>query len=165
MRLYIMRHGPAAERGAQDSPPDAQRPLTPAGTRKTREVAEGLRELGIEPTTFFSSRLLRAVQTAEVVAAALQFPLKKIRRTDALLPEARPEALFQELAGLDEEEVICFGHGPHVDLAIAHALHLLSPITEMKKSGVVCIELESVSPPRGILRWYGPPKILRVRGK
>ena len=161
MRLYIMRHGIAVDPGAPGSPGDAQRPLTPEGEQKTREVAGGLRELGIGPPLFFSSPLLRALQTAKIVAKVLEFPEKQIRLTDALLPMAKPDLIFRELARLKEDEVICFGHGPHVDLAIAYALGSRTPATELKKSGVACLEFQAASPQKAVLRWLCPPKILR----
>ncbi len=162
MKLYIMRHGIAMDPGAPGCPPDSQRPLTPEGEEKTSEVARGLLALGIAPDVFLSSPLLRAVQTAKLVAAVMKFPEKNIRLTEALLPEAKPDSIFLELARLTDVSAICFGHGPHVDRAIAHALGLRAPLTEMKKSGVACLKLESVRPPRGILMWLCPPKILRA---
>ena len=66
MKLYVMRHGPAAD----DSPSgrDADRALTPAGRERVTLVAKALTEGGEEPFAILSSPLVRAVETAEIVA-------------------------------------------------------------------------------------------------
>ncbi len=161
MRLYLMRHGIAVDRAEPNCPPDPERPLTARGVERTREAAIGLREFGAEPAEFLTSPYLRAAQTAEIAAEVFGFPLKSIRRTDALLPRADPRQLFRELAELTADEILCFGHAPHVDEAVAYALGSKRLLTELKKAGVAVLELERVAPPRGILFALFPAKSLR----
>jgi phosphohistidine phosphatase len=162
MRLYIVRHGIAVDREDPKCPPDPERYLTEKGVAKTAEVAKGAARLGLEPAVLLTSPYLRAVQTGEIFCEALKIPASKLRRTDALLPMASPGQLFRELAKLKAETVICFGHAPNVDAVVAYALGSQKHLTEMKKSGVACLEMESVgAPPRGKLLWLGTPKLLR----
>ena len=165
MLLYLMRHGIAIDREDPECPPDAERFLTKKGIEKTRAVALGLRVLGIKPDAMLTSPLIRAVQTAEITAAALGFSRERIRKTDALIFGHKPAELFRELAHVRGKEVMCFGHAPHLDEVIAFALGCRAPITALKKAGVGCLELESVAAPRGSLLWLHTPRSLRILGE
>ena len=69
--LYIMRHGLAVARGTEGFSDDSKRPLTPDGKEKMRDVAKGLKRAGVKLDWIVSSPLIRAVETAEIVAATL----------------------------------------------------------------------------------------------
>ncbi len=165
MLLYFVRHGIAIGREDPGCPPEAERYLTKKGIDKTRGVAAGLRALGVEADAMFSSPLVRAVQTAEIVAGALSFPREKIHRTEALLPNARPSGIFRELGKVRAKSIMCVGHAPHLDEAIALAVGSASPVTQLKKAGVACLELRSVANPDGKLLWVYTPKALRRLAK
>jgi len=89
---------------------------------------------------------------------------KQLRTTDALKPEAKPARLAEELGRLGGE-VICFGHAPHMDEFIAHALKATAPFTALKKSGVACVDIDSPSPLRATLFWVLTSRILRRLGE
>lgn len=165
MRVYLMRHGIAISRDDPNAPPEADRNLTPAGIEKTRAASRGLRTLGIEPDAVFTSPYLRAVETAEIACESLGFPANKIRHTDALTPDAKPAALFKELEDTKFEEVLCCGHAPNLDHVIAFAVRAPSAFTELKKAGVACLEVDSLSPVRAKLLWLQTAKSLRLLGK
>lgn len=165
MRLYLVRHGVAVNRTNPACPPEAERPLTRKGIKKTRAAALGLRALGIKPDAMLSSPYLRAAQTGEIASEALGFPRAKLRLTDSLKPGSNPADLWKELARLKAKEVMCFGHAPHLDQVIAHALGASSPITALKKAGVACLELRALLPPKGHLLWLHTPKVLRLLGE
>src|SRR5918911_164568 len=69
MRLFFLRHG-IAEPG-HSGLSDFDRQLTNEGRAELEDVAHGLRQLKIRPDRLLSSPLVRARQTAEVVAPAL----------------------------------------------------------------------------------------------
>jgi phosphohistidine phosphatase len=167
MLIYLVRHGIAMDREDPACPPDPERRLTEKGIAKTREVARGAMELGVEPNLFISSPYLRALQTAEVFAQEFGYDKGKIRKLDALKPAAAPAVFFRELNRLggaernEIESVICFGHAPNLDLVIAAAVGTAGAFTELKKSGVACLEMERLAPPHGILLWLATPKLLR----
>jgi phosphohistidine phosphatase len=165
MRLYLVRHGIAVNREDPSCPPDPERPLTPKGLARTKEVAEGLAELGVHPRIMIASPLLRAVQTAEIFCEVLDFPVSKLRRSEILLPAAKPGLLFTELARTKTTEVMCFGHAPNLDDVIALAAGRGSPFTALKKAGVAILELEAIDPPKGLLVSVYNPRILRWLGK
>lgn len=166
MKLYIVRHGLAIERGAPQCPSDPERFLTEAGWSKTRQVAKRVAALAEEPDLLISSPYIRAMQTAEIFAEQMGYPKEKIHTTQSLLPGTDPLQLFRELARLkDETNVFVFGHAPQLDYALAYALGSKQPVTELKKAGVALLELKRVSPPLGKLVWLAPPKLLRPAKK
>ena len=166
MDLYIVRHGLAIDREDPKSPPEAERYLTEEGIEKTNQVAKGVAALGVSADLLVSSPYVRAMQTAEIFAAALEYPKQKIRQSEALLPGAEPSAFFRELAkDKQSSAVFCFGHAPHLDELIATALGLKQPITSLKKAGVALLELKRLSPPSGKLIWLATPKLLRKGAK
>jgi phosphohistidine phosphatase len=161
MHLYIVRHGISIDREDPDCPPEAERYLTPKGIEKTREAVRGLRRMDINPDLALTSPYVRAVQTAEIFCSVLGFPESRTKKTDALKPDAPPRLLFEELAKSKAQEVICFGHGPNVDELIAFATHAPKAFTELKKAGVACLDLHSVSPADGSLLWLMTARALR----
>jgi phosphohistidine phosphatase len=162
MHVYLVRHGIAVSSTDPASPADPERPLTPRGVEKAAEAARGIAELGIHPSLLLTSPLLRAVQTAEIFAEALGFPVTRLRRSDSLTPESKPALLFAELARVRAREVMCFGHAPHLDHTIAAATAgKAAGFTRLKKAGVALLEFESFVPPRALLSWLYTPKVLR----
>lgn len=165
MLLYLMRHGIAIDRDDPECPPEPERHLTPKGIEKTRGAANGLRSLKINPDMVLTSPYLRALQTAEIACVALEIPVSRIKRTDALLPGSSPLMLIEELSKAKADEVICFGHAPNMDEVIAHATHASKPFTELKKAGAACIDLNSISPVDGTLVWLMTSRALRIVGR
>jgi phosphohistidine phosphatase len=166
MQIYVVRHGIAIDRGAPKCPPDPERYLTEEGIEKTKQVADGVAVLGATADLMLSSPYVRAMQTAEIFAAALEYAKQKIRQTDLLLPGAEPSVLFRELAkDKQSSSIFLFGHAPQLDDIIATALGSRHHITSLKKAGVALIELKRVSPPSAEIVWLAPPKLLRKAGK
>jgi phosphohistidine phosphatase len=166
MEIYVVRHGIAIDREDPKCPPDPERYLTEEGVEKTKRVAAGVAALSATADVLLSSPYVRAMQTAEIFATALNFPKQKIRQTDLLLPGAEPTLLFRELAkDKHHSTLFIFGHAPQLDDVIATALGSKHHITSLKKAGVALLELKRVSPPNGQLVWLATPKLLRRSGK
>ena len=166
MQLYIVRHGIAIEREDPKCPPDPDRYLTEEGIEKTEQVAKGIAALGATADLLMSSPYVRAMQTAEIFADALDYPKAKIRRTDLLLSGSEALVFYRELAkDKQSSTVFCFGHAPQLDDLIAAGIGLKHPVTSLKKAGVALLELKRVSPPSGELVWLATPKLLRRAGK
>jgi len=166
MQLYIVRHGIAIDREDPKCPAEAERYLTEEGTEKTTKVAKGVAALGATADVLISSPYLRAMQTAEIFAAALEYPKQKIQRSDLLLPGADAALFYRELAkNKHAATVFCFGHAPQLDELIATGLNSKNHLTALKKAGVALLELKRVSPPSGQLVWLATPKMLRKSGK
>jgi len=179
MLLYLVRHGIAVDRtptgagrgashalhAGHDVMPDAERPLTLRGRKRSRAAAEGLRALGAKPDAMLTSPLVRAEQTAKLFAQAFDFPADEIRLTDTLKSSGVPADLLRELGKLGAEEVMCFGHEPHLSHVIAYLLHTRTAGTELRRAGVACFELKTLLPPSGMLVGLYSAKALRMLGK
>jgi phosphohistidine phosphatase len=167
MRVILFRHGIAHDRSDPACPADPERALTDEGTKKTRRAARGLSVVGCKPTRILTSPYLRARQTAEIAAEVLGLAPERITTTEALLPEAAPYAIFHALhafAGTDDE-VLCAGHAPHLDRALALSITGgRVPVTSMKKAGAALLELDDLPRPHGELVWLVPPKMLGELG-
>src|ERR1044072_5656017 len=93
--LYLIRHAIAAERG-DAWPDDSKRPLTESGIARMRKAARGLARLDVTIDLILSSPLVRARQTADIVAAALD-PRPSIVNIESLAPGATYTALVADL--------------------------------------------------------------------
>lgn len=166
MELYIVRHGIAVNREDPKCPADPDRFLTDEGIEKTRQVAKGVAEVATVPDLILTSSYLRALQTAEIFAAALEYPKQRIRKSELLLPGAEPMQLFRELSkDKDLSTVFVFGHAPHLDDLLATAIGTKHHISTLRKAGVALVELKRLVPPSGELVWLATPKLLRKAGK
>jgi phosphohistidine phosphatase len=162
MELFIVRHGIAIDREDPKSPADPERYLTEEGIDKTKEIAKRVAGFKIKPDLFISSPYVRAMQTAELFAAAFDYPKQKIRRSDSLLPGTEPSHFFKEIVKEKNSSVVfCFGHAPQLDDLVATALGSKQHLTQLKKAGVAAIELRRLAPPSGQLLWLATPKLLR----
>ncbi len=84
MRVTLIRHAEAGD----DAPRDESRALTSRGRADARRLGRALARRGVRFTAIVTSPLVRAVQTAEIVAAATEYR-GRMTATDLLQPEAR----------------------------------------------------------------------------
>lgn len=163
MRVILLRHGIAWDRADPACPPEAERPLTEDGVKKTRKVARGLARVGVRPVRVITSPYVRATQTAAIAAEELGVAPERIIISDALLPDAAPYAIFHALHAFAhaDTEILCVGHAPHLDRALALAITGdRVPVTSLKKAGAALLELDDLPRPHGELVWLMPPKVL-----
>jgi phosphohistidine phosphatase len=162
--LYLIRHGVAAERG-EAWPDDAKRPLTDQGVRRLREIAAGFVEIGVSFDVMLTSPLVRARQTAEIIAAGLD-PHPPIVVTEALSPGGAYAAVVDELAKQARRPRIALvGHEPGIGALAARLIGSRHPL-EFKKGAVARIDLAALPPTgAGSLHWFLTPRLLRKLGK
>ena len=138
MNLYLIRHAEAIERTREV--PDAQRHLTPKGRLFFRKTAKQWIKKGALPDGIVSSPLVRAVQTAEILAEEIGFRGPLIV-TDKLAPgfgRADLRAILSKCAGA--KEVALVGHEPDLGDLVASLLSLPST-RPLKKGEVVALQL------------------------
>jgi len=158
--LYLVRHAIAAPRG-EEWPDDDKRPLTARGVSRFKEAVDGLRTLGVEVDEIFTSPLVRARQTAELLAAGL--PGKPpVRMLDALSPDHAPASVLAQLARtVRRRRIALVGHEPCLGELAAHLIGAGRALP-FKKGGVCRIDVESLTSRRpGGLTWFVTPKLLR----
>lgn len=93
---------------------DPMRMLTAHGRTQARRLGDGLRGRGCALSHVWTSPLVRAVQTAELVAAAVGATCTVDVAPD-LAPEASPRALVARLGALPADAIaLVVGHEPNL---------------------------------------------------
>lgn len=163
MRLIIIRHAIAVDRGTPDIPDD-ERPLTRRGERRFRDAARGLARIEKRPDVLLTSPLPRAKQTADIAAAA--WGKVKPKKTDVLAGGS-----FTEIAGIldklpPEALVAVVGHEPDVSELLSAILGSKDAAAfTFKKGGVAVVDVPGPLGQGGSLVWAMPPRLLRRIGK
>jgi len=135
MDLLIIRHGQAEPRGSGGG--DASRRLTDDGRKKLRRASKGLRKLVPELAALASSPLLRAVETAAIVAEA--YGGLTVEETPFLEPEREPKELADWLASRPEATLAIVGHEPLLSHAASWFLSGLRTSFLELKTGSACL--------------------------
>jgi phosphohistidine phosphatase len=135
LHILLIRHGQAVDEAPGLG--DAGRWLTPKGRKVTRKVARWLAgSIKRRPATLWTSPLVRAVQTAEIVAARTGFK-GEVRAVAQLGPGHDPGELLKILASETIEGPLALvGHEPSLSL-IASALIGDAAVPDLKKSAVM----------------------------
>jgi len=159
LSLYLVRHGIAAERG-EAYPNDDVRPLTPDGMAKFRKAVRGLARFDVSIDIVLTSPLLRARQTAEILAKGLGNAA--VVDADALRPGARFDRLVRAVTDSSGNTAIALvGHEPDIGQAAGRLVGRSGPLAFNK--GAICrIDLETwpMDQP-GRLRWFVTQRMLR----
>jgi phosphohistidine phosphatase len=139
LKIYIMRHGPAEDQSSTGR--DFDRKLTSSGRTRTETAAH---ELGRweRPKRVVSSPLVRTIETAEVVMAALSLALE-LETREELAPGGDALKLLAELAVQGAKRVILIGHEP--DVSSLTALLLPSWSRSFDKAMVVGLKIDRAS--------------------
>ncbi len=172
MKVLLVRHGisenlPPGQDGVKVN---SQRALTGPGKKKMRRAAEGLMRMVERPDLIVSSPLLRAHQTAEILADV--FKIDKIATTAALSPGKRPNELLAYLKSHGDSKpgsqaggalVIVVGHEPDLGLFTSWSLTgLTESFIEFRKGGMCLLEFPAEARPgRAKLLWMCRPRQLR----
>jgi len=174
MNLLVVRHAIAEdkERFAATGRSDDQRPLTEEGRAKMRRAADGLRKVARRAHVLASSPLVRARETAEIIAPALR--ASRIELVDALRPDRRFEELAawlralgipneQDESGDDERTIAIVGHEPHLSGLVTWFLTGTAESHIELKKGAACLLQFDAAPAAGsaTLRWALTPSQLR----
>jgi phosphohistidine phosphatase len=163
MDLLIVRHAIAFERDRNRWRDDSDRPLSPAGTRRARKAAAGLKQLTERPQRLLTSPLVRARQTAQILTDVAGWPAPE---EIAELSPGEPALAVLALLGKDRSQLTAVvGHQPGLGHLLAACLlggGGSLPI-EMKKNAVACVSF--TGPPRAgraALAWLATPRMLRA---
>jgi phosphohistidine phosphatase len=140
MELLLIRHGEAVE--AAPGLGDTGRWLTAKGRRQTRKVASWLgKKSARRPVVLWTSPLVRAVQTAEIVAErlCLEGDITAIRE---LAQGADPAELFRLVKDYRGPSPLgLVGHEPGLSALARLLLGSHVPWPGIKKSGIASIAL------------------------
>lgn len=162
MRCYFLRHGIAVDPESW-SGNDFDRPLTRDGRDRMESEAKAIERLGLDLECIVTSPLLRARQTAEVVAKRLDIESKLIedQRLAGGFDLERLGAILTAHAAT--ESIMLVGHEPSMSVTIGRAIGNAS--VELKKAALAGVELRDATATAGTLICLIPPKVLVSLGK
>lgn len=164
--IYLLRHG-EAEKNDYLKGKDAERRLTASGHRMIREEAKAMRQLKVEPNLILTSPLVRARETAQIVAEELKVA-EPVQDCLQLAPGHHPSDLIRYLARHQEiPSILLVGHEPIMG-------HLLSTLVDrtghphiiFEKGGLALIEVQgALHPGKGVLHWLLTSQQLCLKAK
>lgn len=164
MKLLLLRHGIAVEPGTTGYESDTERPLTAEGQRKVRLAARALGRLELVPDVILTSPLLRARQTAMIVAEILE-RAKHLHDCPPLAQGGAPGAVltFLKKHHARTGSVMLVGHQP--DLSQLTSLLITGnphgAQIEFKKAALAVLEWNrSTGGGDALLQLLAPPRLL-----
>jgi phosphohistidine phosphatase len=164
IELYILRHGIAVDPGTPGIPDD-ERPLTPKGRRRMRQIGRGLRRLDLRLDRIFTSPLPRAAATAEIVAEELDAG-DPLDAADVLRAGSDAGAIRDWLRDRAEDRLMIVGHNPSLtDLITLLVLGATNgprtQVCELRKGGIAALRPSAASADRFDLIWVATPRLVR----
>ncbi len=155
MKLYVMRHGMAASADI-----DPKRGLTQNGSHDIAMMARRLQNCDNSITQIIHSGILRAQETAEIMAKVLNVP--KVIASPELLAEHGSIDAIVALSKTWRENTLLVGHLPMLFQLINKILinqvdH--EPIVDFQPGSIVC--LDHFAPQRFMIEWFISPDVMR----
>ena len=139
MILYVFRHGEAVD--ASKALIDEWRYLTGKGRKATEAVAHRLVRHGLSACQIISSPLVRAVQTAQIVAQTCG-KSANLEISGLLQPGGDLTELVEFVKNHPGKRVMVVGHEPQLGMLVARLLGRGGQI-QLKKSGCVMLEIRN----------------------
>lgn len=137
MTLLLIRHATAAAHGLPGG--DFVRNLVGKGQEQSRRVGKFLKKHELVPDVVLSSPVLRAKETAELLAEE-GCPRPIIESW--LACGMRPEVALQELSAYQEfSRVAIVGHEPDFSALVEHILGAEAYSIRVKKTSIISVEL------------------------
>ena len=161
--LFLVRHA----KSSWDAPGYSVelRPLLPKGEKKTRLVADYLIKESVKIDLMISSQAVRAYETAKIMAACLDYPVKDILN-DRRIYDGPYDRMLDLIYGTsnDVNTLMIFGHNPLITQLANLFLH--PGIDDMPTSAIVCINFhtgkwEETPASKSELKFYIFPKMLK----
>ncbi|ABI57216.1 phosphohistidine phosphatase SixA [Alkalilimnicola ehrlichii MLHE-1] len=163
--LVLVRHAIAEDPPPDGCLPDAERALTDKGRDRMKAAARGVTRLLPEIDLLLHSPLLRARQTADILAEEGPPPVER-ELHEGLAPGGDPDAFLAWLVD-HPGRVMAVGHEPDLGALAAYALSgQTRSFMHFKKGGMLSLVFDQ--PPRpggGELQWYLPARPLRQLAK
>ncbi len=150
LRIYLARHGQNEDNAERLLTGHRNRPLTDLGRQQARELGQKMSELGIELDAIYTSPLIRAKETAQIVTDMLRLN-HKVNVLDDLIERnfgvmtGRP---IDEILALPEEDKLPAGRVTYFlraegaetfDLALIRAKRALEVIQREHESGTILL--------------------------
>lgn len=156
IELYLLRHADAGDPEAWHGD-DALRPLSEKGERQAAALGRFLAAADFSADVILSSPRIRALRTAELVAAALGMTVEIDERLQRA-PDVEELSAIAE--GTGAKRIVFVGHDP--DFSEAASSMTGAPKLSLKKGALARIDVSlPLRAGRGTLRWLLPPELFR----
>ncbi len=154
MEIYLVRHAEALD--ATEGLADELRYLTRRGRKDAAKLARRLKKHHVRPGRIISSPLVRAVQTAELLAAEIGSDTL-VTATVALSPGASAEALMALICQTDTpKSLLLVGHEPQLS-HLAALLLGFEHIAPLAKGSCLALSVKpDQADKRAAFNWYAP---------
>ena len=140
MKLYVIRHAIAIERGGKIA--DEDRYLTARGRESFRLNAKAFAKKRIIPDCIVTSPLVRCVQTADILVEALAFSGElKVARDLAPGFDLQRRHSIIIASGAGAQKIAIIGHEPDLGILVEALLKLKGSFS-LKKGMVVAMDLD-----------------------
>ncbi len=137
---------------------DFDRPLTQDGIKRIAREAKSIAELDLALDTVVTSPLVRARQTAEIVADELKLR-GKLHQDDRVGLGFSAASLAEILADHpNAANLMLVGHEPSMSATVGGLIG--GGEVDFKKGALACVEITRQSPFAGRLLWLAAPKLL-----
>ncbi len=156
MKLYLVQHGEACAKEV-----NPERPLTDQGQADIDRLAAFLKQAGIRIDRVIHSEKLRAIQTAERLAAAIA-PGVEREISGIINPNDSPKAFDWQSDSWDRATLVV-GHLPFMAKLVSHLVieDENRLITAYQPGSIVCLELNSNA--HWQINWMLRPELLSGR--
>ena len=162
MKLYILRHGDAVEHG-DPRYKENERPLTPKGIQRTKQLAHVLREMEITFDAVLTSPLTRARETAEILARGMKAQ-DNMRFCEHLAPSGSMEELVHQINMIRPaaRNVVLVGHEPYLSGFVSLLCTGAPGLPMVFKKGALCrLQIEVLSVGKcAMLDWLLQPRVI-----
>jgi phosphohistidine phosphatase len=154
MHLYLIQHGEA-----RTSEEDPERPLTDAGAANAKKTAAFFKKLKKEIDAVWHSDEKRAIQTAEILADALDAKDRLEKWEDGMAPKEDIATVKKKIEKSDLDSIALVGHLPHLSRLASDLLtgNQYREVVHFKNAGIVCLSDENDN---WQLEWIVTPEIL-----
>jgi phosphohistidine phosphatase len=158
--LYLLRHSHAGDPQKWHGP-DTARPLSEKGRLQAERLGLFLAENGFAPDVIASSPRVRALETARLVATALEQPVVVRDELGEPLDLEALDALLEAIGSPFRPVLV--GHDP--DFSTLAAELTGAPELQIRKGALVRIDTEMpLKSGNGALRWLVPPDLFDLGG-
>jgi phosphohistidine phosphatase len=134
--LYVVRHADAEPMKTTDE----ERCLTPKGERQAVKIGRFCAEQKLDVGPIFSSPLIRAVQTAEILAKPLGAEVKTRRELASGMTPGQLRAFLRGNRSCDS--LLIVGHEPDLSRAVADLLGCAPDRLRVKKATLLRLSFE-----------------------
>jgi phosphohistidine phosphatase len=137
--LFILRHGIAVTRGDPAYPLDSDRPLTPKGIKRMRQITNGMQQMQVKFDIILSSPYRRALETAFIVARGYEAG-QLVQTSLALRPEVLAEEAIRTLVDKYSayQRILLVGHEPQLSALVSTLTSGAAGARPLLKKGGLC---------------------------